>query len=114
MPRCRPGLLPLVTLLLAASGCAGMHLGQIDRTRAERDDMAGPGVFADSNGETPLKWSSSDKPVGGEATAAAGLDEKTEFELYKQWRALRAQGSDSPEYREFLQWLEFREFKAAQ
>jgi len=34
--------------------------------------------------------------------------------LYKEWRRLRSQGSDSPEYREFLQWLEFRKFKDAQ
>jgi len=114
MSRCRLRALLLAALLLAAGGCAGTDLGQIDRTRTERDDMAGPGVFADRNGETPLKWSTDGKAAGAEASAAAGLDEKTEFELYKEWRRLRSQGSDSPEYREFLQWLEFRKFKDAQ
>ena len=77
--------------------------------------MAGPGIFADESGETLLKWE-----VGGGQSGSAGkpptadLDEQAEFELYKEWKRLRAAGSDSPEYREFLQWLEFREFKAAQ
>ena len=114
MPRCAPW--PAVFLLLAAAGCAGTDLGQIDETRDERDDMRGPGIFADEDGETKLKWT-----VGGEQAASAEqssavveLDEKTEFELFKQWQRLRTEGSDSEEYREFLQWLEFRKLKAAQ
>jgi len=110
--RCRG--LPLAAVLLTASGCAGMHLGHIDQSRGERDDMAGPGVFADQDGETPLKWSTDDKPAAAAPVTGPGLDENTEFELYKEWRRLRAAGDASPEYREFLQWLEFREFKAAQ
>ena len=105
-----------MTLLLAASGCANTDLGQIDETRDERDDMAGPGIFADESGETRLKWQ-----VGGQAAVqseeqpvTAELDEQAEFELFKEWKRLRASGSDSPEYREFLEWLEFRRFKAAQ
>ena len=114
MPRCGPW--PAAFLLLAVAGCAGTDLGQIDETRDERDDMRGPGIFADESGETTLKWTvGEDKSASAEPPpAAAELDDKTEFELFKQWQRLRAEGSDSPEYREFLQWLEFRQFKAAQ
>ncbi|HEY5738189.1 MAG TPA: hypothetical protein VIW27_00615 [Gammaproteobacteria bacterium] len=102
-------------VLLVAGGCAGTDLGRIDETRDERDDMAGPGVFADQSGETPLKWTVGDtRPSATEPTLELALDEQVEFELFKEWRRLRAEGSDSPEYREFLQWLEFREFKDAQ
>jgi hypothetical protein len=103
-------------LLLAAAGCAGTDLGQIDETRDERDDMAGPGILADENGETTLKWEvGGEQAATAEGTPTAGeLDEKTEFELFKKWQRLRAEGDDSPEYREFRQWLEFRKFKAAQ
>ena len=103
-------------LLLAAGGCANTDLGRIDETRSERDDMAGPGILADESGETALKWEVGGEPsaAAGEASVDAGLDEQAEFELFKEWQRIRAAGSDSPEYREFLQWLEFREFKAAQ
>jgi len=112
---CQFRQLLVAAMLLVAAGCAGTDLGQIDETRAERDDMAGPGVFADKNGETPLKWTVGEKPAAAAAPApVAGLDEQAEFELYKEWRRLRSENTDSPEYREFLQWLEYRQFKAAQ
>ena len=113
----------MAALLLAAAGCANTDLGQIDETRSERDDMAGPGIFADDSGETALKWTVGESgtntaaPAGQPAAAAAPaaeLDEKAEFELFKEWRRMCAEGEDSPEYREFRQWLEFRKFKAAQ
>ena len=103
-------------LLLSASGCASRDLGQIDETRDERDDMRGPGILAGEDGETALKWEvGADQPAAKQqSSAAAGIDEQTEFELFKEWQRMRAEGSDSAEYREFLQWLEFREFKANQ
>ena len=114
--RCRKfRSLPAAAVLLVAGGCAGTDLGRIDETRDERDDMAGPGVFADRNGATPLQWTLGEEQSAAEqAPPAPAAGEQAEFELYKQWRRLKAEGDDSPEYREFLQWLEFRDFKGAQ
>lgn len=108
-------LLVAAALFLAAAGCTGTDLGRIDESRHERDDMAGPGVFADRNGATPLHWTLGEERTAADPAAPApAVDEQAEFELYKQWRRLKAEGADSPEYREFMQWLEFREFKAVQ
>lgn len=46
--------------------------------------------------------------------SAMALDEKTEFEYFKKWNQLRTEGAESAEYQEFLQWLKFQNFKAAQ
>lgn len=137
----KPALLACL-VMLAAAGCGSTNLGDIDETPSERDDMPGPGIFADEDGESTLKWSTDGKPsaeepaqtpavvasdqsAGGsvalQASPAASqearsseLDEKSEFEAYKEWRKLRAEGVDSQEYREFLLWLEYREFKAGE
>jgi hypothetical protein len=45
---------------------------------------------------------------------ALALDEKTEFEQFKLWQKLRAAGTDSAQYQEFLEWLKFQEFKSTQ
>ncbi len=49
-----------------------------------------------------------------EQTSSTALDEKSEFELFKIWTMLKAKGVESEEYREFLQWLNYQEFKAKQ
>ncbi|MGD8349618.1 MAG: hypothetical protein PVI79_10300 [Gammaproteobacteria bacterium] len=111
------GPILLVLLILAgAAGCSSASLGQLDETRSERDDMRGPGIFADENGETVLKWSTDDEPAKSTAsdTGSPAIDERAEFEQFKQWQKLRTEGKASAEYREFLQWLKFQEFKAAQ
>ncbi|MCZ6579646.1 MAG: hypothetical protein O6927_09940, partial [Gammaproteobacteria bacterium] len=98
------------------AGCSSANLGQIDETVDDREEMAGPGIFSDDDGETALKWSNdpnqlSPKP---EQSNVAVLDEKAEFEQFKIWNQLRTNAPDSAEYQEFLQWLEYRAFKSGQ
>ncbi len=103
-------------LLVAAVGCSSMNLGQIDETEDPREDMPGPGVLANEDGETPLKMETgnsqqSTKPV---ATDSGPLDEKAEFEQFKKWDNLRTNEVDSAEYQEFLEWIKYQKFKAGQ
>ncbi len=103
-------------LLLTTAGCSSVNLGQIDETPNDREEMAGPGIFADDTGETTLKWSSDDKQAASspEPSNVTAMDEKAEFEQFKIWNELRTKGAESAEYQEFLQWLEYQEFKARQ
>jgi hypothetical protein len=41
-------------------------------------------------------------------------DEKAEFEQFKIWNQLRTEGVESEQYQEFLQWLNYQDFKARQ
>ena len=110
----KPLLLGLL-VLVGAAACSTTDLGNLDETMSERDDMPGPGIFADQNGETVLKWSSD--PQAKAAAAEPGpvaIDERAEFEQFKKWQRLKSEGEASAEYREFLQWLKFQQFKAAQ
>jgi len=108
----------LLGLLVLAGGasCSSANLGHLDETPSERDDMPGPGIFADQNGESVLTWSSDNEQAKSTAAEPGSptLDERAEFEQFKKWRRLKAEGEASAEYREFLQWLKFQEFKAAQ
>jgi len=131
----KPTILACLVMLVAA-GCSSADLGNIDETLSERDDMPGPGIFADENGENTLKWStkvepSDEKPAQAaiEAEAATGIepeqssatapqaapvttmDDKAEFEAFKKWNRLRSEGANSAEYQEFLLWLEYQQFK---
>ncbi len=103
-------------LLSGTAGCSSVNLGQIDETPDDREEMAGPGIFADDTGETTLKWSNEDKqaPSSPEPSNVTPMDEKAEFEQFKIWNELRTKGAETPEYQEFLQWLEYQEFKARQ
>ena len=47
-------------------------------------------------------------------TSSIAKDEKTEFEHFKIWNKLRAKSAESEEYMEFLQWLNYQEFKTMQ
>lgn len=114
-----PWLMPAVLttlLLLNTAGCSSVNLGQIDETPDDREEMPGPGIFADDEGETTLKWSSDDKQAASnpEPSNVTALDEKAEFEQFKIWNELRTKGAETAEYQEFLQWLEYQKFKTSQ
>ncbi len=103
-------------LLLTTAGCGSVNLGQIDESVDDREEMAGPGIFADAEGETALKWSNEKKQASVQPgqSAVTAMDEKAEFEQFKLWDELRTKRSDSAEYQEFLQWLKYQEFKIEQ
>jgi hypothetical protein len=119
---------PSALLLLVITGCSGANLGDIDEEVNSREQMPGPGIFADEDGETSLKWdnegkqaepSSTSNQAAVTATAAGSIavtasPEQAEFEQFKVWNELRKNGADSPEYQEFLQWLEYQKFKSKQ
>ena len=102
--------------LLNAAGCGSVNLGQIDETEDPREDMPGPGVLSNNKGETTLKWSSDKKQASTkpEHVSSMASDEKAEFEQFKIWNKLRTEGVESEEYQEFLQWLNYQDFKARQ
>ena len=115
-----PRLLPVVVLLFLNVACSGTNLGQIDESVDSREEMPGPGIFADDEGESSLKWSNdSSEPSSTAATVATATDtsvtqEQAEFEQFKAWNDLRSNGSESAEYQEFQQWLEYQKFKSNQ
>ena len=102
--------------LLTAAGCSSMNLGQIDETQDPREEMPGPGIFSDEKGDTNLKWSNDKNQPLAEPVQSSSptTDEKAEFEQFKVWNELRTEDRGSEEYQEFLQWLNYQEFKARQ
>ena len=117
-----PRLAPVVLLLFLTAACSGTNLGQIDESVDSREEMPGPGIFSDSEGESSIKWSNdSSEPSSTAATASASTasgtsvtQEQAEFEQFKIWSDLRSNGSESAEYQEFQQWLEYQKFKSNQ
>jgi hypothetical protein len=103
-------------LLLSAAGCGSTNLGNINETEDPREDMSGPGVLANEQGETPLKLETggSKKTVNAAAVSSTPSDEQAEFEQFKKWDDLRTNGAESPEYQEFLEWIKYQKFKAGQ
>ena len=61
-------------------------------------------------------YSSEQKQVSvkPEQTSSMALDDKAEFEQFKIWSKLRTEQMDSEEYQEFLQWLNYQDFKTSQ
>ena len=109
-------------LLAVIVGCSNTNLGNIDDTDDPREDMASPGILADEQGESPLtlktgKSKQKAQPVVASAEGTDGqavTDEQAEFEQFKRWNHLRNNDPESPEYQEFLDWMEFQKFKAGQ
>ena len=103
-------------ILLGAVGCSSMNLGQFDETPDPREEMPGPGIFSDEEGNTTLKWSTDKNQPSVEAAEVSSttMDDKAEFEQFKRWNKLRTEDKESKEYQEFLLWLSYQEFKASQ
>jgi hypothetical protein len=115
-----PRLVPVVLLLFLNAACSGTNLGQIDESVDSREEMPGPGIFADDEGESSLKWSndssepSSTATTASTATGMSVTQEQAEFEQFKAWNDLRSNDTESAEYQEFQQWLEYQKFKSNQ
>ena len=119
-----PRLVPVVLLLFLNAACSGTNLGQIDESVDSREEMPGPGIFADDEGESSLKWSNDSSEPSSTATTASttastatGMSvtqEQAEFEQFKAWNDLRSNDTESAEYQEFQQWLEYQKFKSNQ
>jgi len=113
-----PWLAPVLLLLLLNTGCSGANLGDMDESANPRDDMPGPGIFSDDQGETTLKWSNDSKEAEPELAQSSPdstmSPDQAEFEQFKAWNELKANGAESAEYQEFLQWQEYQKFKATQ
>jgi hypothetical protein len=103
-------------LLLTAAGCSSTNLGNIDETEDPRENMSGPGVLANEQGESPLtlETGGSKKTVNAAAVSSTPSDEQAEFEQFKKWDDLRTHGAESAEYQEFLEWIKYQKFKAGQ
>jgi len=63
-------------------------------------------LFSD---EKKTVYSSEQKQASSKA-----LDDKAEFEQFKLWNKLRTEDRESAEYQEFLQWLNYQNFKTSQ
>jgi hypothetical protein len=103
-------------LLLTAVGCNTANLGNIDETEDPRENMPGPGILANEQGETPLtlETGGSKKAVNAAPVSSTPSDEQAEFEQFKKWDNLRTNEADSAEYQEFLEWIKYQKFKAGQ
>lgn len=103
-------------LSLATVACSGVNLGEIDESVDSREEMPGPGIFADDEGQSALTWSNDneDSVPKSSPSISSATQQQSEFEQFKSWDNLRTNGTDSPEYQEFLQWLEYQKFKSNQ
>lgn len=118
-------LTPAALLLLAIAGCSGANLGDIDEEVNSREQMPGPGILADDEGESALKWSNDSEQAetvtSGSATvtataatsgAATLSPQQAEFEHYKAWMEFKGEGVESEEAGLSAQQVEFEHYKA--
>jgi len=61
-------------------------------------------------------YSSEQKQVSAkqDQVSSVALDDKAEFEQFKIWNQLKTEDRESEEYQEFLQWLNYQNFKTSQ
>ena len=81
----------------------------------ERDnEWVDNGRLLSDETKTIYKLEQKQASVKPSQSSSMALDEKSEFEHFKIWNKLRAKGVESEEYMEFLQWLNYQEFKTRQ
>jgi len=100
----------LCTFLLGACAVTGPADDGFDNSNEWVDNGR---LFSD---EQKTIYDSDQKQVSviPEQTSSVVLDEKTEFEQFKIWNKLRTVDMESAEYQEFLQWLNYQNFKTSQ
>jgi len=66
--------------------------------------------------EKKTMYSSEQKQVSAKQDqgSSIALDDKAEFEQFKIWNQLKTEDRESEEYQEFLQWLNYQNFKTSQ
>jgi len=100
----------LCTFLLGACAVTGPADDGYDNSNEWVDTGR---LFSD---EKMTVYSSEQKQVSvkPEQTSSIALDEKAEFEQFKIWNKLRTEDRESAEYQDFLQWLNYQNFKTSQ
>ena len=100
----------LCTFLLGACAVTGPADDGFDNSHEWVDTGR---LFSD---EQKTLYSSEQKQVSAkqDQVSSIALDDKAEFEQFKIWNKLRTEEMDSNEYQEFLQWLNYQNFKTSQ
>ncbi|MCH7881908.1 MAG: hypothetical protein IIB69_10135 [Proteobacteria bacterium] len=85
--------------------------GPADDGYDNSNEWVNTGRLLSNDVKTIYKSDQKQASVKPKQAGSMALDEKSEFEHFKTWNKLRAKGVESEEYREFLQWLNYQEFK---
>jgi hypothetical protein len=110
------------TVVLIAVAAATACGGKAFQYRSQNEIPPGPGLLSGEEGAFVLHRAPQAQtvPAGGQATAPSAADDAAtrggsdaaaadrEFEAYRQY--LRAKAEGSAEYREFLEWLEWKAY----
>jgi hypothetical protein len=100
----------LCILLLGACTVTGPADDGYDNSNEWVDN----GRLLSSDDKTLYKSEQKQASVKAKQASLMPLDDKAEFEEFKIWNKLRTKGEESEEYMEFIQWLNYQDFKAKQ
>jgi hypothetical protein len=105
-----------VVLPLFLHGCANMEIAPAD-DQWERSEEAMPGIVTGDEGKLVLKYDGKNNhsatTAAPEAAEIKDSGTPSDFQEFKQWQAWKkARKTQSGEYLEFRQWLEFKTEKS--
>jgi len=100
----------LFTFLLGACTVTGPADDGYDNS----NEWVNNGRLLSKDTKTLYKSEQKQASLKSKQASLMALDEKTEFEQFKIWNNLRTEGVETEEYQEFLQWLNYQDFKARQ